>query len=220
VISPYDLATGEAAWTWTGEGPAYGSPVLLTVAGTKQLVTLTQRSLVGIGLADGKLLWQVPFRSRLNAETPIVDGTTVICSGPPAGTAALKIEKKGDGFAAIQLWKKDQAFYQNQTPVLKDGLLFGFSINRSFCCMDAKTGEVLWTDKTQRSPGGAVLDAGSVLLALTSDAQLIAFKPSNKEYTELARYKVADSPTWAYPIIAGSRVFVKDRDTVTLWTME
>jgi len=223
-ISAYDLATGEAKWTWNGEGPAYGSPVLLTVDGTRQLVTLTEKSLVGIGLADGKLLWHVSFSSLFNSETPIVDGQTVICSGPRAGTVALKIERQGDGFAAKELWKKTQAAQQNNTPVLKDGLLFGLTAAgrgaSNFFCMDAKTGEVLWTDPAQRAQGGAVLDVGSTLLALTSDSQLVAFKPSNKAYAELAKYKVADTPTWAYPIIAGKRVFVKDRDTLTLWTIE
>jgi hypothetical protein len=71
---------------------------------------------------------------------------------------------------------------------------------------------------------GEILDAGNVLLALTSDGELIAFKPSTKEYVELAKYKVAekggnDGP-WAYPIIAGNRVFVKDKDSLTLWTIE
>jgi hypothetical protein len=110
--------------------------------------------------------------------------------------------------------------------VLKDGLLFGLSSSSpreaptNFFCMDAKTGDVLWADATKRGACGTVLDAGPVLLALTSDQQLIAFKPSSKEYEELAKIKVADSPTWAYPIIAGNRVFVKDRDAVTLWTIE
>ena len=49
----------------------------------------------------------------------------------------------------------------------------------------------------------ALLDGGSVLLALSSDSNLLAFKPSDKEYTELAKIKVADSPTWACPIISG-----------------
>jgi hypothetical protein len=31
---------------------------------------------------------------------------------------------------------------------------------------------------------------------------------------------VADSETHAYPVIAGNRVFVKDRDAHTLWTVE
>jgi outer membrane protein assembly factor BamB len=213
-ITAYDLKSGEEKWKWTGEGPSYGSPALMTVDGVKALVTLTERSLVGIGVADGKLLWQVPFTAgRYNMSTPIVDGQTVICSG-----RALKIEKQGDGFAARELWKSESP-HQFNTPVLKDGLLFGLSGRRSFFCMNAQTGDVLWTDTTPRGECGAVLDAGSVLLALTSDTELVAFKPSRKEYTELARIKVADTPTWAYPIIAGNRVFVKDRDALTLWTL-
>ena len=48
---------------------------------------------------------------------------------------------------------------------------------------------------------------------------LVAFRPCGKEYGELARIKVADTPTWAYPIVAANRIFVKDRETLTLWTL-
>jgi outer membrane protein assembly factor BamB len=218
-ISAFDLASGAPKWTWTGEGPSYGSPVLMTVEGTSQIVTPTATSLVGIRLADGKLLWRVPFASRFNSGTPLVEGPTVIYSGFGVGTVAFKIEKPGDGFAATELWKQTLTTDLYNAPVLKDGLLFGLSARRNFFCINAQTGDVLWTDTTQRGDGGVVLDAGTVLLALTTDSQLVAFKPSNKEYVELARYKVADTPTWAYPIIARNRVFVKDRETLTLWTI-
>jgi outer membrane protein assembly factor BamB len=92
-VVAYDLNSGEEKWKWAGEGPAYGSPVLMTVDGTKQLVTLTEQSIVGINAADGKLLWQVPFASQYNSGTPVVEGQTVICSGPRAGTLALRIER-------------------------------------------------------------------------------------------------------------------------------
>ena len=56
---------------------------------------------------------------------------------------------------------------------------------------------------------------------MTSDNSLVAFKPSKKEYVELAKYKISDTPlTWASPVIAGNRVFVKDRETLALWTIE
>ena len=64
------------------------------------------------------------------------------------------------------------------------------------------------------------MDAGPVLLALTPAAQLVVFEPNGKEFKQLAKYKVADSDTYAYPIVAGNRVFVKDRDSLTLWTIE
>ena len=100
-IMAFDVASGDLKWKWDGEGPDYGSPVLMTVGGVKQLVTLTEKSLVGIALADGKLLWQVPFPIQgmaYNAATPIVDGDTVIYTGQNRGTKAVKIEKQGDGF--------------------------------------------------------------------------------------------------------------------------
>jgi hypothetical protein len=36
----------------------------------------------------------------------------------------------------------------------------------------------------------------------------------------LKRYKVADSATWAQPLITGNRIFVKDVSTLTLWTVD
>ena len=66
---------------------------------------------------------------------------------------------------------------------------------------------------------GSIVDAGSVLVALTPGSELIAFEPSDKAYTELARIKVAETPTHAYPVVSGNRVFVKDQESVTLWTL-
>ena len=76
-IVAYDLATGEQKWKWTGDGTTYASPVILTVGGTKMVVTLTPKKIVGIGVTDGKLLWEAPFPAQgrnYNAATPIVDG--------------------------------------------------------------------------------------------------------------------------------------------------
>ena len=58
-----------------------------------------------------------------------------------------------------------------------------------------------------------------MLLALTPAAQLIVFAPSDKEFKQLASYKVADSPTYAYPVVAGNRLYIKDQNSLTLWTI-
>jgi outer membrane protein assembly factor BamB len=227
----YDLGSGEAKWEWKGGGTPYGSPVLLTVDGTKQVVTPTAGALAGVGLSDGKRLWEIKIGPggkdyQSNFSTPIIDGQTVIYSFAPKGkggaTVAVKIEKKADGFTATEVWQKSLAAHQYHTPVLHDGLLFGVSTGLNFFCMDARTGESLWTDKsTQVGKCGAILDAGAVLLALTSDKDLIALRPSKKAFEEVARYRVADAETWAVPIIAGNRVYVKDKGgSLTLWTIQ
>ncbi len=58
------------------------------------------------------------------------------------------------------------------------------------------------------------------MLALPGTAELIAFKPSDKEYQEVARIKVAETPTYAHPVIAGNRIFVRDKESVTLYAIQ
>lgn len=223
-IIAYDLSTGDETWRWDAEGPEYASPVLLTVDGTKQLVTLTEKSVVGVGAADGKLLWQLPFvpqRRAYNAATPIVDGPTVIYTGAGRGTTAVKIEKEGDGFAAKELWSNPDVAPQFNTPVLKEGLLFGFSHRGNLFCLDARTGRTAWIDSSERGRGfAAIVDAGPVLLALPSNSELTVYKPVARAYEELARIQVAGTPTYAHPVVAGNRIFVKDEDAVTMWTVD
>jgi len=105
--------------------------------------------------------------------------------------------------------------------VLKDGLLFGLTDNSNLFCINAQTGQTAWTDATQHGKGGfaAIVDAGSALLALPSSSELIILKASGEEYAELARIKVSDTPIYAHPVIAGNRIFIKDEQTVTMFTL-
>jgi outer membrane protein assembly factor BamB len=229
-LTAFDLASGESKWKWSGASTPYGSPVLMTVDGTRQVVTPASGALAGVSLADGKLLWQVKigaggFDYQSNFSTPIVDGQTVYYSAAVKAKTggsmlALKIDKKGDGFNATELWKNSRAADKYHAPLLKDGMLFGVSASgRNFFCLDAKTGNEHWIDKTQRGQCGSILDVGPVLVSLTSDQQIVAFKASNKEYAEVAKYPVPEA--WCVPIIAGNRIFVKDKaGSLTLWTVE
>ena len=230
----YDLAGGGEKWKWSGDGPGYGSPIVATFHGVKQVVEQTDENLIGVGLADGKLLWKTPLKvGRYQTGTPIITGDVVICAG-----TAFTIEKSGDKFEAKQLWKERAPATYN-TPVLKDGVLYGLGAEAAkggggkggggkgggtratkLFAQDAKTGAELWNDKAPRGECGAILDVGSVLLLLSSDSNLVVFKPDKDEFKEVAKYKVADTPTWAMPIIDGKRIYVKDADSLILWTLD
>jgi outer membrane protein assembly factor BamB len=71
---------------------------------------------------------------------------------------------------------------------------------------------------------GSVVDAGSVLLALSPAGQLVVFQPNGEQYTEVARYNVAaggadepDKGTYAYPVAVGNSIYIKDRDSLARW---
>jgi outer membrane protein assembly factor BamB len=232
-LTALDLANGETKWRWKAPGSGlhipYGSPVLLTVDGVKQVVAPDIGYLVSVALADGKQLWRVKCGQTYfeGFSTPIIDGQTVIYSTQNVGTLMFKVEKQGDGVTATALRKPKEAETaadRLNVPVLKDGLLYGITYssakNYDFYCMDARTANVLWKDRSPRGRSGVILDCGTVLMAYTFDGTLVAFRPSNKEYAELALYKIAETTSYTYPIIAGNRIFVKDRDSLALWTIE
>ena len=224
-IIAFDLASGAEKWRWGAEGPDYGSPALLTVDGVQQIVTPTEKSIVGIAVADGKLLWQRPFPIQgmaYNAATPIVDGQTVIYTGKGRGAKAMKIAKKGDGFEATELWSNPDLAPQFTSPVLRDGLLFGLSDKGNLYCLDAKTGKTDWTDATARDRQGftSIVDGGSCLVALPSSSEMVVFKPDGKQYEEIAKIKVSDTPIYAHPVLAGNRIFIRDAESVALLAVQ
>jgi outer membrane protein assembly factor BamB len=220
----FDLATGQPKWKWEGDGPSYSSPVLMTVEGAKQVVAMTDKSVVGLAVADGKLLWQIPFapagRMAYNAATPIVDGQMLIITGSGRGAKAVKIEKEGNKFVPKDVWANAQMAPQYNSPVLKDGYLFGLSDKGMLYCIDAKSGKTAWSDNNKLSNFGAIVDAGAVLLALPEKSGLIAYKPSGEKLEQVAKITVSTTPIYATPVVAGKRIFVKDQDTVTAFAVE
>jgi outer membrane protein assembly factor BamB len=223
-IVAYDLASGDEKWKWTGDGTAYSSPVVLTVDGVKTIVAETTGNIVGVGVADGKLLWQTPFAARpreYNACTPVVSDQTIVFSGVGRGTKAVKIEKEDGKYAAKELWSNPDVAVQFNSPVIKDQLIFGISNRDNLFCLNAQSGKTAWTSTLRGSNGyGSVVDAGSVLFALTPKSELIVFQPNDKAFKQVASYKVTDDEVYAYPVLAGNRVFIKDRNAVALWLLE
>ena len=236
-VVAFDLATGAEKWKWPGGSTAYASPSLATVDGTRVVVAETDKMIVGLGLADGKLLWQTPYAPEgggkgggkggkggggraYNASTPMADGQTLIYAGVGRGAKAVRLEKGADGLAAKELWSNPDGSTQFNTPVVKDGLVFGISDRNTLFCI-TKDGKTAWSVPIKSERGyGSVVDVGSALVALTPAGELTVFEPSEKEFKELARYKVADAGTYAYPVISGNRVYIKDKDSVALWTID
>jgi outer membrane protein assembly factor BamB len=218
-IIAFDLKTGTQKWQCASDGPSYSSLMLMTIDRKKQIVDLTDKSLVGVDPENGKLLWlfPAPVENRFyNAASPVIDGQTVIITGQGQGTKAVKIQKQGADYAAQEIWKNAELGTKWNTPVLKNGFLYGLSDARKLYCMNAKTGETAWVDTKTLNDFGEIVDAGSLLIALPQTSSLVIYKPDEKVYAEVAVIKVADTPTYTYPILAGNKIFIKDKESLAM----
>ena len=87
--------------------------------------------------------------------------------------------------------------------------------------LDADTGKTVWMGPGRAGENAAILNLAGTLLALTNDAKLIVIPASAKEYAPVAEYSVANSPTWAHPVVvSGSRILVKDETTLASFSIE
>jgi outer membrane protein assembly factor BamB len=221
-ITAFDVNTGAAKWSWDGDGPGYGSPVVVDLGGTRQLIALTQAKLVGLDVATGALLWERPFVSSnfTNSATPIVAGHTVIVSnGGPM--AAVTVTNRDGRWITEDAWTNADQPYRLSNPVLVGDTLFGLSTRNSgqYFAVDVKSGKGVWTSEPRQAAQAAVVKAGAIVFSLEDDGELIVGRVGTTAFELLRRYKVADSETWTQPAISGNRLFVKDVSTLTLWTL-
>jgi outer membrane protein assembly factor BamB len=221
-LTAFDAATGANRWTSSAPGgAAYASPIVATIGGTRQVVTLTETHVVGVAAADGALLWSAPFTTMYeqNAVTPVVSGDLVIVSGIEKGVLALRVQHEGARWDARKAWETAEASFYMSSPVLAGTRLLGFSHRQKgqLVALDAATGRLLYAGPGRQGESASLVLAGDDLLVLTTEAELVVLKPAADRFTPVATYGVGGSATWAHLAVAPRALLVKDARALTLW---
>lgn len=213
-IMALDPSTGKVAWEWKGLGPGYASPVVIHIAGKKQIATLTNGSIVGIDAMTGQELWSAPFPDEWheNIVTPVWTGLHLVVSGTRQGTHAFALSQPGGKWQATEVWKNAEVAMYMSSPVYGDGLIYGHSSKKKgqFVALDAKTGALRWATEGREGDHASVLLTPRHLVYLTNGADLIVAQRGASAFTVEKRYNVADAETWAIPVLIGSDLLVRD----------
>jgi len=215
-------ATGATEWEWKGPGPGYASPVLIEVDGSKQIVSMTEGSIVGIDAKSGKELWTIPFPDEWheNIATPLWTGTNLIVSGTRQGTHAYAFKQTAGKWEASEVWKNPDIAMYLSSPVFGDGLIYGLASKKKgqFFALDAKTGVARWTTEGREGEHASLLLTPQHVVFLTNSANLIVAKRNTPSFAVERRYEVAEASTFATPVLLGSNILVRDATGLILLT--
>ena len=215
-------ATGVTEWEWSGLGPGYASPLLIELAGTQQVVAMTEGSIVALDGKTGKELWSVPFPDEWheNISTPLWTGAQLVVSGTRQGTHAYTLAQTAGKWQATEIWKNPDIAMYMSSPVFGDGLIYGHSSKRKgqFFAIDAKTGAVRWTTEGREGEHASLLLTPQHVIFLTNGADLIVAKRNTPAFTVERRYEVAQASTFATPVLLGSNILVRDATGLILLT--
>lgn len=219
-----DRQTGKPDWEWTGDGPGYASVISVTLAGVKQYLTQSQTACIAVSAADGSLLWKIPFKTAYdqNIVTPVVAGDRIVFAGLGHPTTAYRVAKGKDAWKPEEVWANADAEMYMSSPVVIGDRLVGFSSKQKgqFFCLNMADGKRVWASDGRLGENAAIVAWGKMALALTTNSELVVFDPAAGRFEPVARYRVADTPTWAHPAPVPGGVLIKDASSLTLWTWE
>jgi len=213
-ILALDLATGAERWIWEGPGPGYASPIVVTIGGVRQIITLTNASIVGIDAETGASLWSTAFPDEWheNIITPLWTGTHLIVSGVRQGTQAFALTASGGAWSVMQAWKNGDVTMYMSTPVFADGAIYGLSNKRKgqFVALDAATGAVRWATEGREGDHASVLIAPADVLFFTNAGDLVVTRRHGTTFAEERRIEIASGETWAVPAFVPGGVVIRD----------
>jgi outer membrane protein assembly factor BamB len=210
-VAAYNRATGAPIWQSLDDAQAYVSPMLVTLAGTRQILVVSASRAVGVAVEDGRLLWEYPWVTDMgiNCAQPLLLGgdRVFLSAGYGKGAAVLEVTRAGDKLQARSIWENTRMKNKFASSLLHDGYIYGLD-EAILACLDAKTGEVKW--KGGRYGYGQVLLAGDYLIVLTEGGEVVLVRATPERHIELARFQAIEGKTWNHPVIANGRLLVRN----------
>jgi outer membrane protein assembly factor BamB len=210
-VVAYNKMTGAPVWKVLDDQQAYVSPMLVELAGRRQIVVVSSWRVVGLVPENGSLLWSYKWDTDngINVSQPIIVDKSrfFISSGYGKGAALVEVKGSGNTYTATTVWENTNMKNKFNSSVLYNGYIYGLD-EGILVCLDVNTGERKW--KEGRYGYGQIILAGSHLIVTSDQGGVALVKASPDKYTELARFVALEGQTWNYPAIADGRLLVRN----------
>lgn len=210
-VVAYNKLTGETIWKSLDDKQSYTSPMLVTLAGKRQLIIVSARRAMGLDPENGSLLWEYPWTTEydINAAQPIVIGENrfFLSASYGHGAAVVEVSKTDAGFAVRTVWANTRMKNKFTSSVLHEGYIYGLD-EAILACVDAETGALKW--KGGRYGYGQLVLASGQIIVLTETGDLVLVKATPERHEELARFSALHGKTWNHPALAAGRLLVRN----------
>ena len=210
-VVAYNKATGARVWGSMNDEASYTSPMLVNLAGRRQVLVVTANKAAGLAPENGAVLWEYPWRNSagINISQPIIvdQNRVFISAGYGKGAALFEVKGGGNSLSAATIWENVAMKNKFNSSVLHEGHVYGLD-EGILTCVDVNTGERKW--KGGRYGYGQVVLASGHLIITSDEGEIALVRATPEKHTELSRFKAFDGRTWNYPAIANGRLLVRN----------
>jgi outer membrane protein assembly factor BamB len=219
-VVAYNKMTGARVWASLNDRASYTSPMLVTLAGKRQVLVVTASRLAGLDPADGAVLWSHPWDTSMgiNVSQPLVVGANrfFISAGYGKGAALVELAGSGRSFTTRAVWENINLKTKFNSPVVHNGHAYGLD-EGILTCIDLATGERKW--KGGRYGYGQVLLASNHLIVTTDEGDLALVKADPAGYAEVLKFAALTGKIWNVPALANGRLLVRNGSEMAAYNL-
>ena len=209
-VVAYDRNSGKRVWGALDDSASYSSPMLVTLAGVRQILTFTATRLVGLSPESGRLLWDFAWRAANQASQPLIAGSdrVFLSTGGSPDATMLQLTAGAEGqLTAKELWRTNRMNNNFSSSVLHDGFIYGLD-ESILACLDASTGELKW--KGGRYGFGQLILASGHLIVLTEQGELALVRADPNSHQEVTRFPAIEGKTYNHPAMSDGILLVRN----------
>jgi len=197
-----------------GEGDlrkAYSTPLIIDVNGNKQMISVGAKALYGYNPADGRELWKVNTVAYSGASRPVYgNGIAYMISGfGKTELLAVRADGSGDVTDSNIVWRTGRNMPRTPSPLLVDDLIFTINDTGTITCLEASTGEQVWSQRIAGDYASSPLYADGHIYCFNMDGKATVFKAARK-YEILANNRL-DSGFMASAAVSGKAIFLRTK---------
>jgi outer membrane protein assembly factor BamB len=215
--------TGKAIWKTPGNPPGYGSLMVATLGGKRQIVGHDATALNGWDIATGQRVWslQPSIVGDFNVPTPLAWRDRLIVCTENNGTRMFRFEGGG------QIVNQPVAVFEPLSPDTHSPVVIGdrlFGIHRDLFCLDLAAGlKQVWKDgDIVFSEHTSLIASKDRLLVSTSAAELLLIDAAADTFALLGRMKALkdDGGLLSHPALVGTRLYLRGSGEIVCIDLE
>jgi outer membrane protein assembly factor BamB len=207
--------TGETIWTSKGNGDlsAYCSPLLVEHNNERLIVTMTEKSILGIDAENGDVYWRVPQKQEygIHADTPLYHDGKIFCiSGSDNSSGSVVLDLSSDGKKVSEVWRHRDADNLIGGVILHNGYIYGSRYEKDeWFCVDWRDGKLQYVSES--FGGGSIISADGLLYCYSERGMLglVMADANNFEVISSFKIKSGKGPHWSHPVINQGRLYIR-----------
>jgi outer membrane protein assembly factor BamB len=190
---------------------AHGTPLIVTTAGKPQMFSAGAKAAYGYDPRTGRELWKVQYNDWSTAPRPLFDhGLAYFITGlTKKEMLAVKTDGQGDVTGTHLAWSLKTHVGKYSSPIMVDGLIYTASDESFISCIDAATGETVWTERVGGKFAASPIYGDGRLYFLDQQGTALVLKPGRK--LEVLTTNKLEKGFMSSPAVAGKALYLRTR---------